>query len=124
MGASILLVPESPDTEFSPSAVTRVIRSVWPTVAEHRLGGDPFEVRLEVAERAFNVRVGRRLVSMSPGSTLDDCALAAQRIVQALGGASRFYYMDDGNNHALIIDKRTTLPELAALPRARPLGSP
>jgi hypothetical protein len=124
MATSILLVPESPDTEFSPRAVSRVIRSVWPTATEYQLGGDPFEIRLEVAERAFNVRVGRRLVTMSPGSTLDDCALAAQRIVQVLGGTSRFYYMDDGNSHALVIDRSTTLTQLAALPRARPLGSP
>jgi hypothetical protein len=61
---------------------------------------------------------------MSPGSTLEECAIAAHGIVRALGGTSRFYYMDDGNNHALLIDRRSALAELAALPRAGPLGSP
>lgn len=123
MATSILLIPKSADAEFAPEAVSTVVRSLWPTATVHRLGGDPFLVRLDVADRSFSVRVGRRFVSMSPGATLDECGITAHGIVQALGGTSRFYYMDGGNNHALVIDRRSTLLELAALPDALPLAS-
>ncbi len=123
MATSILLIPESPEMTFSPSAVARLVRSLWPTAREFRLGGDPFEIRVEVPDRSLNVRVGRGQVSMSPGSTLNDCALLAQQVVRKLGANRRFFYMDDGNNHALLIGRDTSLAFLAGLPDAGPLGT-
>lgn len=123
MATSILLIPEDPRDTFSPSAVARVVRSLWPSAREFRLGGDPYEIRIEVPERSLNVRVGSGQVSMSPGSTLEDCALVAQNVVRTLGGSRRYYYMDDGNNHALLIDRESSLGSLARLPDAGPLGT-
>ena len=123
MATSILLIPADPKTTFSPDAVASVIRSLWPSAREFRLRGDPFELRVEVPDRSLNVRVGQGQLSMSPGSTLDDCALIAQQIVRTLGGNQQFHYMDDGNNHALLIDRSTTLSSLARLPDAGPLGT-
>ncbi len=123
MAASILLIPASPEAVFSPPAVAGLVRSLWPIAREFHLGGDPFEIRVEVPERSLNVRIGRGQVSMSPGSSLDDCALVAQLIVRTFGGEQRFYYMDDGNNHALLIDRTTSLASLAHLPDAGPLGT-
>jgi len=122
MATSILFTPVDPAVAFSPPAVADLVRSLWPSAREFRLGGDPFEIRIEVSDRSLNVRVGTGQVSLSPGSTLDDCALVAQQIVRTLGGDRRFYYMDDGNNHALVIDRNTSLASLARLPDAGPLG--
>lgn len=122
MSTSILLIPVDPNVKFSPLDVARVVRSIWAPAREFSLAGEPFDVRVEVQGRSLNVRIGKGLVSISPGSTLDDCAIVAHRILQGFGGEHRFHYMDNGNSHALLVDRRTSLEDLARLPQARPLG--
>lgn len=121
MSMSILLVPEAESWIFPIDQVVRLVRSLWPTANAHRLPPGPFDVHIEVAERGLDIRIGTGLVSISPGSTLDDCTVVAHRIVGGLGVSMRFHYMDSGNNHALLVDQWTPMETFASLPNAKPM---
>jgi hypothetical protein len=121
MSTSILLIPESSAGRFSPDAVALAVRSLWPDARENRLTGELFVIRFDVPERNLTLYVGRSCISITPGETWDDCAVVAHRILEAVGGSSRFHFMDSGNNHALLVDHHTPLSTLGTLPDAPPL---
>src|SRR5262245_190738 len=121
MSTDILLIPESPAWAYPVRRVQSLVQSIWPSAVAHDLSSKLFDVRVEIADRGIDVHVGPSLVSISAGSTLDDCALVAHRIVEGLNASTPFRYMDSGNNHALLVDRTTPRSVFASLPGAPPM---
>lgn len=120
MSNSLLFIPDSKTWHFDSEAVIERLRSVWPSAKVNSTRSGVFTYEFWVEGTALLVRVGEDVIDMKTSTGIDEAARVAFEAAQTAPSSVRFFFMDDGNTHALSVTRETPL---AAYQRLLDAGS-
>lgn len=121
MSNSLLFIPDSKTWHFDAKAVVDRLRRVWPSATVSRTRSGLFSYEFWVESTALLVKLGDDMIDMKTSTGIDEAARVAFEAAQTAPPSIRFYFMDDGNTHALAVTRETPFATFQRLLETGPL---
>jgi hypothetical protein len=121
MSNSLLFIPDSKTWHFDSKAVVERLRSVWPSAKVSRTRSGLFSYEFWVESTALLVKLGDDMIDMNTSTGINEAARVAFEAAQTAPTSLRFFFMDDGNTHALAVTRETPFAAYQRLLDAGPL---